>query len=149
MKTVASVFALGSVLLLASSAFAADTSSQPLTRADCNKAGMSWNEGANVCASKAEGLKAAQTAKASAASNAKGASKPKAVSKAAKPSKKVHAYAKEKKHAYSKKKKHAYSKRKSSYPKRAHYKHPQQSQPVERRPFRWLFRKPNKPAGAS
>jgi hypothetical protein len=52
-------------------------------------------------------------------------------------------------HAYSKKKKHAYSKRKSSYPKRTHYKHPQQSQPVERRPFRWLFRKPNRPAGAS
>jgi hypothetical protein len=146
MKSVASVFALGSVLFLASSAFAADPSSQPLTRADCNKAGMSWNEGANVCASKAEGLKAesgakAQTAKASASSNAKGASKPKAVSKAAKPSKKVH--------ASSKKKKHAYSKRKSSYPKRAHYKHPQQSQPVERRPFRWLFRKPNRPAGAS
>jgi hypothetical protein len=146
MKSVASVFALGSVLLLASSAFAADTSSQPLTRADCNKAGMSWNEGANVCASKAEGLKAesgakAQTAKASAASNAKGASKPKTVSKATKPSKKVH--------AYSKKKKHAYSKRKPSYPKRTHYKHPQQSHPVERRPFRWLFRKPNRPAGAS
>ena len=27
-----------------------DTSSQPLTRADCGKAGMLWNEGANVCA---------------------------------------------------------------------------------------------------
>ena len=26
-----------------------DTSSQPLTRADCGKAGMPWNEGANVC----------------------------------------------------------------------------------------------------
>src|SRR5262245_22915121 len=26
-----------------------DTSSQPLTRADCAKAGMLWNEGANVC----------------------------------------------------------------------------------------------------
>ena len=26
-----------------------DTSSQPLTRADCDKAGMLWNEGANVC----------------------------------------------------------------------------------------------------
>ena len=26
-----------------------DTSSQPLTRADCGKAGMLWNEGANVC----------------------------------------------------------------------------------------------------
>ena len=28
---------------------AADTSSQPLTRVDCGKAGMRWNEGANVC----------------------------------------------------------------------------------------------------
>ena len=26
-----------------------DTSSQPLTRADCGKAGMLWDEGANVC----------------------------------------------------------------------------------------------------
>jgi spore germination cell wall hydrolase CwlJ-like protein len=26
-----------------------DTSSQPLTRADCGKAGMLWNEGSNVC----------------------------------------------------------------------------------------------------
>jgi lipoprotein-anchoring transpeptidase ErfK/SrfK len=32
-----------------STAFAADTSSQPLTRIDCGKAGMRWNEGANVC----------------------------------------------------------------------------------------------------
>src|SRR6476469_6321879 len=32
-----------------SSVFAGDTSSQPLTRADCAKAGMRWNEGANVC----------------------------------------------------------------------------------------------------
>jgi len=32
-----------------STVFAADTSSQPLTRADCDKAGLRWNEGANVC----------------------------------------------------------------------------------------------------
>ena len=28
---------------------AADISGQPLTRADCGRAGMRWNEGANVC----------------------------------------------------------------------------------------------------
>src|SRR4029077_7694126 len=27
----------------------ADTSSQPLTRANCGKAGMRWDEGTNVC----------------------------------------------------------------------------------------------------
>ena len=32
-----------------STVFAADTASQPLTRADCGKAGMRWNEAANVC----------------------------------------------------------------------------------------------------
>ena len=33
-----------------STAFAADIDSQPLTRADCDKAGMRWNDSANVCA---------------------------------------------------------------------------------------------------
>src|SRR6478736_9880140 len=49
MKAIASIFALGSALVVASTVLAADTSSQPLTRADCGKAGMRWNEGANVC----------------------------------------------------------------------------------------------------
>ena len=31
--------------------FAADIDNQPLTRADCDKAGMRWNDAANVCAS--------------------------------------------------------------------------------------------------
>ena len=30
---------------------AIDTSGQPLTRVDCDKAGMAWNDGANVCGS--------------------------------------------------------------------------------------------------
>jgi lipoprotein-anchoring transpeptidase ErfK/SrfK len=34
-------------------AFAADQSPQPLTRADCDKSGMKWNDRANVCRSKA------------------------------------------------------------------------------------------------
>ena len=41
-QAVLSMGASGDPLLL-------DTSSQPLTRADCSKAGMLWNEGANVC----------------------------------------------------------------------------------------------------
>jgi hypothetical protein len=32
-------------------AFAADEAPQPLTRADCDAAGMTWNDGANVCGS--------------------------------------------------------------------------------------------------
>ena len=36
--------------LLAHQAYAEDISTQPLTRADCEGAGMAWDEGANVCA---------------------------------------------------------------------------------------------------
>jgi hypothetical protein len=31
---------------------AAETTPQPLTRADCEKAGMQWNDNANVCGGK-------------------------------------------------------------------------------------------------
>jgi lipoprotein-anchoring transpeptidase ErfK/SrfK len=50
MKAIVSIFGLASALVFASIVFAADSSVQPLTRADCDKAGMRWNEGANVCA---------------------------------------------------------------------------------------------------
>ena len=33
-------------------ACAAEITPQPLTRADCEKAGMQWNDNANVCAGK-------------------------------------------------------------------------------------------------
>jgi hypothetical protein len=33
-------------------ALAAETTPQPLTRADCEKAGMQWNDNANVCGAK-------------------------------------------------------------------------------------------------
>ena len=36
--------------LVATEAFAEDVSAQPLTRADCSKAAMTWNDAANVCA---------------------------------------------------------------------------------------------------
>jgi lipoprotein-anchoring transpeptidase ErfK/SrfK len=50
MKAIVSILVLASALVCASAVFAADTSIQPLTRADCDKAGMRWREGANVCA---------------------------------------------------------------------------------------------------
>ena len=49
MKAVVSIFALACTFVFASTVLAADTSIQPLTRADCGKASMLWNEGANVC----------------------------------------------------------------------------------------------------
>src|SRR5262249_20777683 len=49
MKAIVSIVALGLVLALASTVLAADTSIQPLTRADCDQAGMRWSEQANVC----------------------------------------------------------------------------------------------------
>src|SRR5262245_16674876 len=163
MKAIASIFVLGCALVVASTVFAAEPSSQPLTRADCDKAGMGWDEGANVCVSNAQGSKAAgskaQTApKAKAASKEENAPKPKVALKAAAPPGEKHVYKKKNLHAASKKKTHASKKKthaasktkKSSFRARqAHYKHPQQYQPVDRRPFRWLFRNPNRPSGAS
>jgi hypothetical protein len=42
------------IILAATSlpALAAETTPQPLTRADCEKAGMQWNDNANVCGGK-------------------------------------------------------------------------------------------------
>ena len=50
MKAVVSIFALATGLIVASMTFAADAPSQPLTRFECDKASMHWNEEANVCA---------------------------------------------------------------------------------------------------
>src|SRR5262245_31357516 len=109
MKAIASIFVLGCALVVASTVFAAEPSSQRLTRADCDKAGMGWDEGANVCVSNAQGSKAAgskaQTApKAKAASKEENAPKPKAALKAAAPPGEKHVYKKKNQHAASKKK---------------------------------------------
>jgi lipoprotein-anchoring transpeptidase ErfK/SrfK len=50
MKALVSIFALATGLIVASMTLAADASSQPLTRSECDKASMHWNEEANVCA---------------------------------------------------------------------------------------------------
>ena len=42
--------------LLAHQAYAEDVSTQPLTRADCESAGMAWDEGANVCAANSKNV---------------------------------------------------------------------------------------------
>ncbi len=114
-------------MLLVSPTFAADTLIQPLTRADCDKAGMSWDDAANVCDSKAAAPKveaAPQTAhKAEAVPQAEGA-KPKAP-------------------------KVSETSKKSAYKKRSTHRAKAQAKPVENRLFKWLFRKQAKPAGKS
>jgi lipoprotein-anchoring transpeptidase ErfK/SrfK len=50
MKPIVSILALVSALIVAPMTFAVDAPSQPLTRSDCDKAGMGWSEVANVCA---------------------------------------------------------------------------------------------------
>ena len=50
MKAIVSIFTLATGLIVASMALAADAPSQPLTRLECDKAGMHWSEEANVCA---------------------------------------------------------------------------------------------------
>ena len=40
----------------------ADSLSQPLTRLDCDRAGMAWNDGANVCGAAAEAMPEPQVA---------------------------------------------------------------------------------------
>jgi hypothetical protein len=46
------------VSLLASQVHAKEISTQPLTRADCDRAGTAWNENANVCGSAAQAAEA-------------------------------------------------------------------------------------------
>jgi hypothetical protein len=52
MRSPIAAFALTMAIACSGYAFAADQSPQPLTRADCDKAGMKWNDRANVCRSK-------------------------------------------------------------------------------------------------
>ena len=50
-KLIASIVALGIGLLTFGDAFGQVESAQPLTRADCEKADIAWNDDANVCGS--------------------------------------------------------------------------------------------------
>jgi hypothetical protein len=49
MKTLVSMLVLGLAIAFTAPAFAAGPA-QPLTKADCKKAGLKWNDQANVCA---------------------------------------------------------------------------------------------------
>jgi hypothetical protein len=53
MRSPVAAFALAFAVACSGYAFAADQSPQPLTRADCETAGMNWNDRANVCGSNA------------------------------------------------------------------------------------------------
>ena len=53
MRSPVAAFALAIAAACSGYAFAADQSPQPLARADCEKAGMNWNDRANVCGSNA------------------------------------------------------------------------------------------------
>jgi hypothetical protein len=61
MRSPVLVLALTFVVACGGYAFAADEAPQPLTRADCDAAGMTWNDGTNVCGS-ADTMAAAPTA---------------------------------------------------------------------------------------
>ena len=54
MKVISAAIALAIATIVASPLRAQDTSAQPLTRADCEKAGQDWNDSANVCDSNSE-----------------------------------------------------------------------------------------------
>ena len=51
MRSPVLVLALTFAVACGGYAFAADEAPQPLTRADCDAAGMTWSDGANVCGS--------------------------------------------------------------------------------------------------
>jgi hypothetical protein len=51
MRSPVLVVALAFAVACGGYAFAADEAPQPLTRADCDAAGMTWNDGTNVCGS--------------------------------------------------------------------------------------------------
>jgi hypothetical protein len=55
MRVLASIVVLSVAFGMTVPAFALETTPQPLTRADCEKAGMQWNDNANVCGGK-EGM---------------------------------------------------------------------------------------------
>jgi hypothetical protein len=46
------IIAFGAAFGIIAPAFSAENTPQPLTRADCEKAGMQWNENDNVCGGK-------------------------------------------------------------------------------------------------
>ena len=149
-------------------AFAADSSPQPLTRADCDKSGMAWNDNANVCGSELEvpsipaapgtietatpgqPLTRADCGRAGMSWNDRAnVCGPRSEGLKAQAAPKVESAAQAERAkpnaarvAKQRREKHAHIKKKYKYRRM-----PQPAQSVERRPFR-LFRNLNRPAGA-
>jgi hypothetical protein len=127
---VSAIFASWSVL-------AADNAGQPLNRADCDKAGMHWDDNANVCASAQAGSTQVAIPKAETSAKSTGAPKPAPgmASSSKKLAKSPH--------------KQVSTKKSSS---RRTYKNQTTTaagKPANHRPFRWLFPNANKRAGSS
>jgi hypothetical protein len=132
MKSVKSTIVFAIAMLVSSAVFAADNATQPLSKADCGKAGMHWDDSANVCAASQGGSTQAVAPKAETSTKSMVPSKPAKAPEMTKP-----------------KKKKKISSKKSTSRKNIHYKKPHPTKPADHRPFRWLFPNANKKAGAS
>jgi hypothetical protein len=126
MRSKQSAIVFASALLFGWPALAVDNVTQPLNRADCDKAGMHWDDSANVCASNQGG----STQAVAASTKSMAGSKPATAPEMTKPTKKKKVSAK-------------------TSTRKAHYNKPQQTRPADHRPFRWLFPNANKKTGAS
>jgi hypothetical protein len=128
MPSIQSAIVFMSAMFVSWPVFAADTASQPLNRADCDKAGMHWDENANVCASAQAGSPQVSMPKTeTSAKSTAAATSPKKMTK-------------------SPHKKQVSAKKSSSraYKKQAT---PAAAKPATHRPFRWLFPNASKRAG--
>ena len=130
MKSVHATIAFAIAVLVSWPAFAADTASQPLTRADCEKAGIAWDDSANVCASNQGGATQAVVPKAETSTKSMVGSKPAKALEMTKSAKKKKVSAK-------------------TSTRKAHYNKRQQTKPADHRLLRWLFPSANKKTGAS
>jgi hypothetical protein len=81
MKVLAPMLAMGFGVFLISPTAAEETANQPLSRADCAKAGMSWDDAANVCGGKTAAHKVESAPKTEATPNARTAPKSAAAAK--------------------------------------------------------------------
>jgi len=118
---------------------AADSASQPLNRVDCGKAGMQWDDNANVCGSNQKAPIQVIAPKIEKPTKSMAESKP--TPAMAKSSKKTTASSHRKQVA-----------KNTSHREHANYKRKSKSvatKPVHRRPFQWLFPNAHKRAGAS
>jgi len=158
MKVLAPMLAMGFGVILISPTAAEETANQPLSRADCAKAGMSWDDAANVCDGKTAAQKVESAPKAGAAPKPAAAPKSGPVAKVEGPSKHkaTKVAIKDKKSASSHGAKvQEKSVHRAKAQARPVHRAKAQARPVHRakaqakrvRPFKWLFRKQATSAG--